>query len=47
MVDRMGLEEAFGVLPEYRALSDAPDSSVARLRFLNALARHHLVNVHR
>jgi hypothetical protein len=47
MVDRMGLEEAFGVLPEYRALSDAPDSSVARLCFLNALARRHLTNVHR
>jgi hypothetical protein len=47
MVDRMGLEEAFSVLPEYRALSDAPDSSVARLRLFNALARRHLVNVHR
>jgi hypothetical protein len=47
MVDRMGLEEAFGVLPEYRALSNASDSSVARLRFLNALARRHLTNVHR
>ena len=33
--------------PEYRALSDAPDSSVARLRFLNALARRHMANVHR
>jgi hypothetical protein len=47
MVDRMGLEEALGVLPEYRALSDAPDSSVARLRLLNELARRHLMNVHR
>jgi hypothetical protein len=52
MVDRMGLEEALGAhtdsrVPEYRALSDAPDSSVARLRFLNALARRHLMNVHR
>jgi hypothetical protein len=47
MVDRMGLEEALGAHPEYRAVSDAPDSSVARLRFFNALARRHLVNVHR
>jgi hypothetical protein len=44
MVDRMGLEEALSVHPEYRALSDAPDSSVARLRFLNALERRHLVH---
>jgi hypothetical protein len=48
-VDRMGLEEALGAHPEYRALSDrdAPNSSVARLRFLNALARRHRMNVHR
>jgi hypothetical protein len=51
MVDRkQSLEEALVAHPEYRALSDAPDwadSSVARLRFLNALARRHLTNVHR
>jgi hypothetical protein len=48
MVDRKpSLEAAMEAHPEYRALSDAPDSSVARLRFLNALARRHLTNVHR
>jgi hypothetical protein len=47
MVDRMGLEEALGAHPEYRALSDAPDSLRERLRFFNALARRHLMNVHR
>jgi hypothetical protein len=48
MVDRKpSLEAAMEAHPEYRALSDAPDSSVARLRFLNALARRHMANVHR
>jgi hypothetical protein len=47
MVDRMSLEEALVTHPEYRALSDAPDSSAARLRFFNALARRHLMNMHR
>ena len=48
MVDRKpSLEAAMEAHPEYRALSDAPDSSVARLRFLNALARRHMTNVHR
>ncbi len=48
MVDRkQSLEKALVAHPEYRALSDAPNSSVARLRFFNALARRHLMNVHR
>jgi hypothetical protein len=47
MVDRKSLEEALVAHPEYRALSDSPDSSVARLRFFNALARRHLMNVNR
>jgi hypothetical protein len=48
MVDRkQSLEEALVTHPEYSALSDAPNSSVARLRFFNALARRHLTNVHR
>jgi hypothetical protein len=48
MVDRKpSLEAAMEAHPEYRALSDAPDSSVARVRFLNALARRHMTKVHR
>jgi hypothetical protein len=47
MLDRMGLEEALGAHPEYRAQRDAPDSSRARLPCFNALARRHLETVHR
>jgi hypothetical protein len=47
ILDRMGLEDALGVHPEYRALRDTPDSSSARLCFFDALARRHLETVHR
>jgi hypothetical protein len=47
MVDRMTLEEALEARPEYRALHDAPDSALARLQFLDALARRHLEAVHK
>jgi hypothetical protein len=43
MVDRIAtMEEALEAHPEYRALQDAPDSALARLQFLDALARRHL-----
>jgi hypothetical protein len=47
--DRIGTfdEAAFEAHPEYRALHDAPDSTLARERFLNGLARRHLEAVHR
>jgi hypothetical protein len=44
-VDRLAsLEEA---RPEYRALQEAPDSALARLDFIEALARRHLADVHK
>ena len=44
-VDRAAyIEEA---LPEYRALEAAPDSALARVEFVDALARRHLDAVHR
>jgi hypothetical protein len=44
---KQSLEEALVAHPEYRALSETPDSSVAHLRFLNVLACRNLTNVHR
>jgi hypothetical protein len=44
-VDRAAsIEEA---LPEYRALQAAPDSALARLDFIEGLARRHLADVHK
>ena len=38
-VDRTTLADALEKRPEYRALHDAPDSALARMRFLDALAQ--------
>lgn len=40
------LEAAMEVHPEYRALYDAPNSTLARKRFLDALACRHVADVH-
>jgi hypothetical protein len=46
-VDRhASLEAALDAHPEYRALQEAPDSALARLDFIEALARRHLADVH-
>jgi hypothetical protein len=47
MVDRMTVEEALDAHQEYRALHHTPDSALARLHFLDALACHHLEAVHK
>ena len=40
------LEAAMDAHPEYRALYDAPNSTLARKRFLDALASRHVADVH-
>ena len=46
-VDRLpSLEAALDAHPEYRALQAAPDSALARMAFIDALARRHLADVH-
>ena len=41
------LEAAMEAHPEYRALYDAPNSTLARKRFLDALACRHVADVHK